>query len=64
MTFIHLISGGAAQALVTRRQAAFEAQHGCSVSATFGVVGIMKDRLLDGAPEFDSSRQISHWVPN
>ena len=50
MKTIHLISAGAAQSLATQLKAPFEAQHDCSISTTFGAVGIMKDRLLGGAP--------------
>ncbi len=47
---LHLLSGGAAQGLVAQLQAGFEAAHACNLSGTFGAVGMMKDRLLSGAP--------------
>jgi len=47
---LHILSGGAAQALVARLQPAFEAQHGCRIAGTFGAVGLMRDKLLEGAP--------------
>jgi molybdate transport system substrate-binding protein len=47
---LHLLSGGAAQGLVTRLQAAFEARHGCRIQASFGAVGLMKEKLLAGDP--------------
>jgi molybdate transport system substrate-binding protein len=47
---LHLLSGGAAQALVQRMQPAFEARHACRIAGTFGAVGLMKDKLLAGAP--------------
>jgi molybdate transport system substrate-binding protein len=47
---LHILSGGAAQGLVTRVQPAFEAMHGCRVDATYGAVGLMKDKLIAGAP--------------
>lgn len=50
MTQLHLLSGGAAQGLVTQLQARFLAQTGCTVEGTYGAVGMMKDRLLSGAP--------------
>ena len=50
MTSLHLLSGGAAQGLVRQLQASFEAAHGVALDATFGAVGAMKQRLLDGAP--------------
>ena len=50
MNSIHLLSGGAAQALVTGLQERFKASHGLSIEATFGAVGMMKDKLLAGEP--------------
>ena len=50
MTSLHLLSGGAAQGLVRQLQAAFEASGSLKLDATFGAVGAMKQRLLDGAP--------------
>lgn len=47
---LHLLSGGAAQGLVRKLQPAFEAAHGCRIEGTFGAVGLMKDKLLGGAP--------------
>jgi molybdate transport system substrate-binding protein len=47
---LHLLSGGAAQGLVTRLQAAFEARHGCRIQASFGAVGLMKEKLVAGDP--------------
>lgn len=47
---LHLLSGGAAQGLVTRLQAAFEARHGCRIQASFGAVGLMKEKLIAGDP--------------
>lgn len=47
---VNILSGGAAQGLVQRLQADFEAQHGCRIEGTFGAVGLMKDQLLGGAP--------------
>jgi molybdate transport system substrate-binding protein len=50
MHSLHLISGGAAQGLVTQLKEQFEAQYDCSISSTFGAVGMMKERLKGGAP--------------
>lgn len=50
MTLIHLLSGGAAQGLVTQLEDRFEAQYQCGISASFGAVGMMKDSFLAGAP--------------
>lgn len=47
---LHILSGGAAQGLVARLQPAFEARHDCRIAGTFGAVGLMKDKLLAGAP--------------
>lgn len=45
-----ILSGGAAQGLVGALAAAFKAQSGCEIDATFGAVGAMRDKLLGGAP--------------
>ncbi len=50
MNTLQLISAGAAQALVTRFQERFMALHGYAIEPTFGAVGLMKDKLLGGAP--------------
>ena len=47
---LHILSGGAAAGLLHRIQPAFEAEHGCRIAATFGAVGLMRDKLLSGAP--------------
>ena len=47
---LHLLSGGAAQGLVSHLQGSFKAQHLCSISGTFSAVGMMKAALLGGAP--------------
>ncbi len=47
---LYLLGGGAAQGLVARLQAQFERSSGCTIQATFGAVGLMKGRLLAGAP--------------
>jgi molybdate transport system substrate-binding protein len=47
---LHLLSGGAAQGLVTQLQDRFLAQHHFNIAGTFGAVGLMKDGLLAGAP--------------
>ncbi len=50
MTTLHLLSGGAAQGLVTGLQARFKAEQGHDLHCGFGAVGVMKDTLLSGAP--------------
>lgn len=47
---VHILSGGAAMGLVNRLQPAFEAQHGCRISGTYGAVGLMREKLLAGEP--------------
>jgi molybdate transport system substrate-binding protein len=49
MTNLNLLSGGAAQGLVTQLENRFQAEHHCSIDASFGAVGMMKDSLLAGA---------------
>jgi molybdate transport system substrate-binding protein len=50
MNQLHIISGGAAKGLVSQLEAAFLAQTDCTVNGTYGAVGLMKDKLLAGAP--------------
>lgn len=50
MTTIQLLSGGAAQGLVTQLEQRFQTDHHASINACFGAVGMMKDNLLAGAP--------------
>lgn len=47
---LHLLSGGAAQGLVTQLQDRFRSQHHFDIAGTFGAVGLMKDGLLAGQP--------------
>ena len=49
MKTLHLLSGGAAQGLVTQLEDAFEAAQNCAINASFGAVGMMKDNLLAGS---------------
>ena len=48
--FIHLLSGGAAQGLVTALKPAIEQATDTQLSCTFNAVGMMKQKLLEGAP--------------
>lgn len=50
MTQLHLLSGGAANGLVSRIEPWFTAQTGLRIAGTFSAVGQMKDALLAGAP--------------
>jgi molybdate transport system substrate-binding protein len=50
MTPLHILSGGAAKGLVGQLEAQFLAQTQCTVNGTYGAVGLMKDKLLAGAP--------------
>lgn len=47
---IRLLSGGAAQGLVTPLRDRFLAERGYTVEGTFGAVGAMRDKLLAGEP--------------
>lgn len=47
---VHILSGGAAQGVVRGLEQAFLEQTGARLQATFGAVGMMKDKLLSGAP--------------
>lgn len=48
MAQVHLLSGGAAQGLLTHLDGQLQAAHALQVAGTFGAVGIMKDSLLAG----------------
>jgi len=50
MKTLKILSGGAAQGLVEELRPAFEAETGCTIDGTFGAVGAMRAKLLDGAP--------------
>jgi molybdate transport system substrate-binding protein len=45
-----ILSGGAAQGLVTALAPQFKAATGADIDGTFGAVGAMRDKLLAGAP--------------
>ena len=47
---LHLLSGGAAQGLVAQLQDRFAAESDLRIHATFGAVGVMRDKLLAGEP--------------
>lgn len=47
---IHLLSGGAAQGLVNALKTSIETATHTLLSNTFGAVGLMKQKLIDGAP--------------
>jgi molybdate transport system substrate-binding protein len=50
MKALHVISGGAAQGLVAQLGGQFTQAHGLVPEGAFGAVGMMKDKLLGGAP--------------
>lgn len=50
MKTVHLISGGAAQGLVNQLRERLGTEQGVAVEGSFGAVGMMKDKLLAGAP--------------
>jgi molybdate transport system substrate-binding protein len=47
---VHILSGGAAQGVVRGLEQEFLSQSGARLQATFGAVGMMKEKLLGGAP--------------
>lgn len=47
---MHVLSGGAAAAVVQSVQAEFEKTTGSRIDGTFSAVGMMRDKLLGGAP--------------
>lgn len=47
---LHILSGGAAQGVVKALEQAFSAEAGVALKGTFGAVGVMKEKLLAGAP--------------
>ena len=47
---IHLLSGGAAAAVVKGIQAEFEAKTGCLIHGTYSAVGAMREQLISGTP--------------
>jgi len=47
---VHILSGGAAQGVVRGLEQDFLARTGARLQATFGAVGMMKEKLLSGAP--------------
>ena len=50
MNPLHVISGGAAQGLVGQLQSRFGSETGLAIEGSFGAVGMMKDKLVAGAP--------------
>jgi molybdate transport system substrate-binding protein len=48
MTTLNILSGGAAQGLVTGLAPAFKARTGCYIAGEFGAVGGMADKLRNG----------------
>src|SRR5882724_10386513 len=47
---LHILSGGAAEALIDALAPQFKAASGHDVAGEFGAVGIMRDKLVAGAP--------------
>jgi molybdate transport system substrate-binding protein len=47
---MHVLSGGAAAAVVKAVQTEFEKQTGSRIEGTFSAVGMMRDKLVEGAP--------------
>ncbi len=50
MSALNILSGGAAQGLVSELQGRFFAESGRAILGTYGAVGMMRDKLLSGAP--------------
>ena len=47
---LHVSSGGAAQGLMAALAREIEVETGCTLAATFGAVGAIRDKLIAGAP--------------
>jgi molybdate transport system substrate-binding protein len=50
MTTLHILSGGAAFGLVSKLEAKFKDSSGYTLAGTYSAVGVMRDKLLAGAP--------------
>ena len=50
MSSLKILSGGAAQGLVSQLQGRFFSEAGRAIEGTFGAVGAMRDKLLAGEP--------------
>src|SRR5512133_3163875 len=50
MTVVHVLSGGAAAAVVEGVQTQFERETGSRINGSFSAVGEMRDQLMAGAP--------------
>ena len=50
MTSLNILSGGAAQGLVSELDSQFFAEAGRAIHGTYGAVGMMRDKLLAGEP--------------
>jgi len=50
MGSLHILSGGAAQGLVEALRGAIYNETGRTIQGQFGAVGLMRDKLLEGAP--------------
>jgi molybdate transport system substrate-binding protein len=50
MKNLNILSGGAAQGLVTQLEGQFYAEAGRAIHGTYGAVGMMRDKLLTGEP--------------
>ncbi len=47
---VHILSGGAAQGLVSALASDFKTATGADIAGSFGAVGAMRDKLLGGSP--------------
>jgi molybdate transport system substrate-binding protein len=50
MSSLQILSGGAAQGLVSQLEGSFFSESGRAVAGTYGAVGLMRDKLLAGEP--------------
>jgi molybdate transport system substrate-binding protein len=50
MNALHILSGGAAQGLVSQLEGEFFSEAGRGIAGTYGAVGLMRDKLLAGEP--------------
>lgn len=50
MSSLQILSGGAAQGLVSQLQGKFFSEAGRGIEGTYGAVGLMRDKLLAGEP--------------
>ena len=50
MMKLRILSGGAAQGIVTALAKTLKTETGCDIDGTFSAVGTIKEKLIGGAP--------------